>query len=105
MTESRARTVRRLAWIPGLAHLLLDRRQRGAHLLGFTALMLLVLVGRWHRLIAIFAGTAVDQWVAAIFVCGSIVGTVMFSRWDTNRVLKSVATTAGKSPIHVAWHR
>lgn len=96
------------AWrmVPGIGHLQLGRRKRGAHLLGFTAVTLFVMVWRWDRFTAAFATKAIDQWSAALFLVVSVIGTVAFSRWDVRRIQRRTpGAVRSKSPMRVAWRR
>lgn len=98
--------VGRLALVPGLGHLLLGQRFRGWHLLGYTALVVLVLVARWDRFIHAFTTRAVDHWVAALFLVGSLAGAMAFSWWDVRRHRRQPADArGGKSPMRFALRR
>jgi peptide/nickel transport system permease protein len=97
----------RKAWIPGLGHMELGRRSRGFHLLGYATLILTVLSWRWDRVLGAFSTSAVDRWVASLFLFLSFLGTVLFSRWDAQRLLKRMedSVSVGKSPMRIAWRR
>ena len=96
----------RWALVPGMGHLLLGRRRRGAHLLGYVLILLAVLAFRWDRFVHGFAGTAVDQWVAALFLVASLVGAGWFSVWDVRRLVRRPAQPhEGKSPMRIALRR
>jgi peptide/nickel transport system permease protein len=100
-------TIRRRAWVPGLAHLALDRRSRGVHLMAFTVLVAVIVVWRWDRVTGAFATHAIDRWVASLFLFGSFMATVLFSRWDAARLYerRTLSISAGKSPMRIAWRR
>lgn len=96
----------RWALVPGVGHLMLARRRRGLHLLGYTLLLLGVLLWRWERFVAAFTTTAVDQWAAALFVVASLTGAVWFSVRDVRRVTRQPAQPQqGKSPMGIAMRR
>jgi len=85
---------------------MLARRRRGLHLLGYTVLMLGVLGWRWDRFVHAFTTSAVDQWVAAVFLVGSIAGAVWFSVRDVRRITREpVHSQQGKSPMRIAMRR
>jgi peptide/nickel transport system permease protein len=85
---------------------MLARRRRGLHLLGYTLLLLGVLLWRWERFVAAFTTTAVDQWAAALFVVASLTGAVWFSVRDVRRVTRQPAQPQqGKSPMGIAMRR
>lgn len=93
-------------WVPGVAHLRLGYRRRGLHVLAFTALMAFVLIWRWDRFTHAFSTRAVDHWVAALFLIGSLLGAVAFSRWDVVRLMRGAsARGTGKSPLRIALRR
>lgn len=97
---------RRLALVPGLGHLLLGQHARGGHLLGYSALVILVLVTRWDRFTHAFTTRAVDHWVAALFLIGSLAGAVAFSWWDVRRQRGQRAQAhGGKSPLRISLRR
>jgi peptide/nickel transport system permease protein len=100
-------TIRRRAWVPGLAHFALDRRSRGLHLMGYTALVAAIILWRWDRVIGAFATPATDRWVASLFLFGSLIGTVLLSRWDALHLhqRQGLSVSAGKSPMRIAWRR
>jgi len=101
------RTIRRRAWVPGLAHFALDRRSRGVHLMAWTVLVAAIILWRWDRVMGAFSTPAVDRWVASLFLFGSLIGTVLFSRWDAARLhgRLGLSVSAGKSPMRIAWRR
>lgn len=100
-------TVRRRAWVPGLAHFALDRASRGVHLLGYAVLCLAIIAWQWDRVVGAFETRAIDRWLASLFLFGSVAGAVAFSQWDTRRLLTrtTLPVSAGKSPIRIAWRR
>jgi peptide/nickel transport system permease protein len=96
----------RWALLPGAGHLVLGRRQRGVHLLAYTLIVLGVLGWRWDRFVHAFASTAVDQWVAALFLVASLIGVTWFSVWDVRRIARQpVRPHEGKSPMRIAMRR
>jgi peptide/nickel transport system permease protein len=97
-----------LGWalIPGVGQVRLGRRRRGFHLLVYFAVMLLVLLSRWDRFLHAFSTRSLDQWVAALFLAGSLVGTVAYSLWDARRLATGAPRpTQGKSPMRIALRR
>ena len=96
----------RWALVPGTGHLVLGRRQRGVHLLGYTLIVLGALVWRRERFVAAFTTTALDQWVAALFLVASLIGAVWYSLWDVRRLARQPPQPyEGKSPMRIAWRR
>lgn len=104
---SKARVVPWLAVVPGLGHLALGRRNKGAHLLAVTLAASLLLLWRWDRVAAAFASRAIDQWVASIFVLGSLSFAIVYSRRDVHRLLAQGdgPRSDSKSPWSVAGRR
>jgi peptide/nickel transport system permease protein len=100
-------TIRRRAWVPGLAHLALGHRSRGVHLMVYTALVAFITVWRWDRVSGAFSTSSTDRWVASLFLFGSLAGSVMFSHWDAHRLLgrMNLSVSVGKSPMRIAWRR
>lgn len=96
-----------LAFVPGLGHLALGRRGKGVHLLTLAAAAACVLVWRSDRVAAAFTSRALDQWVASLFLLGSLVFAVVYSRWDIHRLLErgTAPVAIGKSPWQVARRR
>ena len=75
-----------LAVVPGLGHLLLGRRSRGAHLLVFALAMVLVGVWRWEAFRADLSSPDVSNRFASLFLVLSLVASVVFSVVDTRRL-------------------
>jgi peptide/nickel transport system permease protein len=75
--------------------------------MGYAILVVLVIVWQWDRVMGAFATQAFDRWLASLFLFGSLLGIVLFSRWDANRLLARAAlpVSAGKSPMRIAWRR
>ncbi len=96
-----------LAFVPGLGHLALGRRGKGVRLLTLAAAAACVLVWRSDRVAAAFTSRALDQWVASLFLLGSLVFAVVYSRWDIHRLLErgTAPVAIGKSPWQVAGRR
>jgi peptide/nickel transport system permease protein len=104
--SDRTPAAERWALLPGAGHLLLGRRQRGANLLAYTLIALGVLGWRWDRFLHAFTSTAVDQWVAALFLVASLAGALWFSMWDVRRIARRPAQAhRGKSPMRIAMRR
>ena len=92
--------------MPGVGHLMLGRKRRGVHLLGYTLIVLVVLVWRWERFTHAFTTQAIDQWAAALFLVASLAGAVWFSVCDVRRLVREPAAPhLGKSPMRVALRR
>lgn len=96
-----------LAFVPGLGHLALGRRAKGVHLLTVALSAAFVFVWRSERVAAAFTSGAVDQWTAALFLIGSLLFVVVYSRWDVHRLLErgDEPAAVNKSPWRVAVRR
>ena len=81
-SESKARLAPWLAFVPGLGHLALGRRAKGVHLLTVTVAALFILIWRSERVAAAFGSRAIDQWIASLFLIGSLLFVVLYSRRD-----------------------
>ena len=106
-SESRARAAPWLALVPGLGHLALGRRSKGAHLLTVTAAAVFILIWRMERVAAAFSSRAIDQWIASLFLIGSLLLVVAYSRRDVQRLLEQgdEPSVVSKSPWRVALRR
>ena len=106
-SESKARLAPWLALIPGLGHLALGRRAKGVHLLTVTVAAVFILIWRSERVAAAFGSRAIDQWIASLFLIGSLLLVVLYSRRDVQRLLErgDEPSVVSKSPWRVAWRR
>lgn len=106
-SESRVRAVSWLAFVPGLGHLALGRRTKGVHLLTVAAAAVFMLIWRMDRVAAAFSSRAIDQWIASLFLIGSLMFVVAYSRRDVRRLLErgDEPSSAIKSPWRVAVRR
>ena len=106
-SESRARAAPWLALVPGLGHLALGRRSKGAHLLSVTVAAVFILIWRMERVAAAFSSRAIDQWIASLFLIGSLLLVVAYSRRDVQRLLEQgdEPSVVSKSPWRVALRR
>ena len=106
-SESRARAAPWLALVPGLGHLALGRRSKGAHLLTVTVAAVFILIWRMERVAAAFSSRAIDQWIASLFLIGSLLLVVAYSRRDVQRLLEQgdEPSVVSKSPWGVALRR
>lgn len=106
-SESKVRAVPWLAFVPGLGHLALGQRAKGAHLLAVTAVAVFILVWRMDRVAAAFNSRAIDQWIASLFLIGSLLLVVVYSRRDVRRLLEQgdEPSVVSKSPWRVAMRR
>ena len=68
---------RRLALVPGVGHLLLGHRTKGMHLLAYALGAVAVLWWRWDRVAGALGARVLDQWVAVLFLFGSLLGVAM----------------------------
>jgi peptide/nickel transport system permease protein len=94
------------ALAPGLGHLLLGRRGRGFHLLGYAAAVGAVAGWRWDRFVPALTARALDERLAAWFLLASAVGVVAFSLLDVRRIAgASAGPPPGKSPLRIALVR
>ncbi len=96
-----------MAFVPGLGHLVLGRTTRGAHLLTVAWAGAGVLAWRSERVFAAFASRAIDEWIASLFLLGSLLFVVVYSRWDVGRLLTGgdEPSVVGKGPWQVASRR
>ena len=78
-----------LAIIPGLGHMVLRRRAKGAHLLAYASGAVLLMIWRSERIADAFGSRALDEWLAALFLIGSLLATTAYSLWDVHRLLES----------------
>ena len=104
---SKARAAPWLAFIPGLGHLALGRRFKGAHLLTVTMLGVFLLIWRAERVAAAFSSRAIDQWLASLVLIGSLSLAIAYSRRDVGRLLEQEdqPLVVNKSPWGVAIRR
>ncbi|MEX2526559.1 MAG: ABC transporter permease [Gemmatimonadota bacterium] len=93
------------AVVPGAAHFALGRRRRGAHLLGYALLMILVLTLRGGAVREAMASRDPGDWLAAAFVILSLLGAVAFSVWDAARIVSDRGRTRSRSPLRIALRR
>jgi peptide/nickel transport system permease protein len=104
--QPRATLLLAAALVPGLAHLLLGKRQRGIHILILTAGMLHVLVLRWEAFTAALASNNLAPWLSARFLVVTLLACVLFSIRDTWRLLGPGSEEhTGMSPFQVAHRR
>lgn len=95
-----------LAIIPGLGHLSLGRRVKGAHLLTYTTGIVLLMVWRADRVAHAFSSRAADELVAVMFLIGSLFAAAVYSRWDVRRLLETGnKQVAGNGPWQIALRR
>ncbi len=95
-----------LSLLPGMGHLALGKRSRGLPLLSFSLLLVLVLYGNWDAFLNAFETTAVDHWIAAVFLIVALAASVIYSVWDVHRLLGSPSEGRyGKSPFQLARRR
>ncbi len=106
-SESKARAAPWLAFVPGLGHLALGRRAKGVHLLAVTVAAGFIFIWRSERVVAAFGSRAIDQWIASVFLIGSLLFVVVYSRWDVQRLLErgDEPLVVSKSPWRVALRR
>lgn len=98
------------AGIPGLGHLLLGRTRRGVHLLVFSALLALILVGRWSAFLETLSAQGAGEWIASRFLLASLAGALTYSVWDVRRLLRRrdgelKGRAAARSPLERALVR
>jgi peptide/nickel transport system permease protein len=95
------------SWVPGMGHMALNRKSRGFHLLGYFLLVAFIISWRWELVIGAFSTPAVDRWLASLFLFLSLIGIVLFSRWDAQRLIQRMGdkVSKGKSPMRIAWRR
>jgi peptide/nickel transport system permease protein len=90
-----------------MGHMALNRKSRGFHLLGYFLLVAFIISWRWELVIGAFSTPAVDRWLASLFLFLSLIGIVLFSRWDAQRLIQRMGdkVSKGKSPMRIAWRR
>lgn len=96
-----------LAFVPGLGHLALGQRAKGVHLLTAAVSAAFIFVWRSERVAAAFTSPAIDQLTASLFLIGSLLFAVVYSRWDVQRLLErgDEPAVVSKSPWRVAVRR
>ncbi len=99
-------SVLRLSFIPGLSHIALGKRKRGAHLLALAIICVLILALSWERFVDAFRGRALDQWIASLFLVGFLLSLVFFSVRDVRRLLTGGETSVQPNrPLRAALRR
>ncbi len=105
-SESRVRLAPWLAIVPGVGHLALARRVKGAHLLAYAAGAVALMIWRSERIAEALGSRAIDEWLAVVFLIGSLLAVASYSLWDVRRLLEGGdGPLAGKSPWRVASRR
>ena len=105
-SESKVRLAPWLAVVPGLGHLVLGRRAKGAHLLAYAFGAVFIMMWRSDRIATAFGSRAIDEWLAVLFLIGSLLAVAVYSRWDVQRLLeRDDAPVVGKGPWRLAWRR
>ena len=95
-----------LVIIPGLGHLALGKRTKGAHLLAYTVAIVLLMTWRIDRVMHAFSSRAIDEWIAVLFLMGSLLVAAAYSRWDDKRLLETGDTpVASNGPWQIAARR
>lgn len=102
---SDARTATRLALIPGVGHFALGHRKKGAHLLAYALGAIVIMVWRSQRIVGVFGGRAIDEWIAVLFLFGSLLAVAIYSQRDVQRILARGDAPRAKSPWRVALRR
>ena len=103
---TRARLASWLATFPGLGHLALGKRAKGIHLLTYATGIALLMAWRWDRIAHTFSSGAVDEWVAMLFLFGSLLATAAYSSRDVRRLIRRGGTpVTSNGPWQVATRR
>lgn len=103
---SKASCAQWLAIIPGLGHLALGKRVKGSHLLSYSVGIVLLMLWRSDRIAHAFSSRTTDEWVAVMFLIGSLLAAAVYSQWDVRRLLDSGNTlVAGNGPWQIAARR
>ena len=103
---SKASSAQWLAIIPGLGHLALGKRVKGSHLLSYTVGIVLLMIWRSDRVAHAFSSRAADEWMAVLFLIGSLLAAAAYSLWDVRRLLDSGNTlVTGNGPWQIASRR
>ena len=96
----------RLSLIPGLGHLVLGERKRGVHLLAFAMICLVILASTWERFLEAFRGSAIDHWIASLFLVACLLSLSTFSVRDVRRLVTlGEGRVQPKSPLRIALRR
>ena len=99
-------SVLRLSLIPGLGHLVLGERRRGVHLLAFAMICVLILTSTWERFLEAFQGSAIDHWIASLFLVACLLSLSTFSVRDVRRLVTlGDERVQSKSPLRIALRR
>jgi peptide/nickel transport system permease protein len=103
---SRGKLLLWLAIIPGLGHLALGKTAKGIHLIAFTSGIIFLMIWRADRIAQTFSSGAVDEWVAVVFLIGSLLAAAAFSRQDVGKILERGDTKLSKNgPWQIALRR
>lgn len=95
-----------LATLPGAAHLLIGRRHRGLHLLGFAALLALVLALRGDAVAAALGSRDWGERLAGLFVLAGLAAASALSLWDIVRMTAPhYQPRAVRHPTRIALRR
>ena len=99
-------SILRLSLIPGLGHLVLGERRRGVHLLAFSVICILILASTWERFLEAFRGSAIDHWIASLFLVACLLSLSTFSVRDVRRLVTlGEGRVQPKSPLRIALRR
>ena len=103
---SKKRLTYRLAIIPGLGHLAMGSWTKGIHLFAFATGVVLLMIWRTDRIALALSSRAIDEWVAVLFLIGSLLAAAAYSRWDVWRLFaRDNARLTGNGPWQIAWRR
>jgi peptide/nickel transport system permease protein len=84
----------------------LGRWSKGAHLLGYVSCAVFLMIWRSERIIKTFSAREIDEWLAVLFLVGSLLAVAVYSWREVKRLLKrGDLTLDSRSPWQVSAHR
>jgi peptide/nickel transport system permease protein len=94
------------AVIPGLGHVLKGKRQKGVHLLTYSSAMVALAIWRWERISETFRSGAIDEWLAVLFLLGSLLAVLVYSWRDLQRLSRGADDHVSRNgPWQIALRR
>lgn len=105
-SEFNVRLIPWLAIIPGLGHLALGMRVKGVHLLIYATGAMFLLIWRSDRIFQVFESREPGEWLAVLFLIGSLLAVAVYSRRDVQRLLnRDDRLSVHNSPWQIASRR
>jgi peptide/nickel transport system permease protein len=94
------------SFVPGLGHLLQGRRVKGAHIVAYASITVILIVWRRNRISEIFSSGAFDEWLALLFLVGSLLAVIAYSWWDLRTLNRNVdLQVSNNGPWQIALRR